>query len=64
MIDAMASVIQDEEVVWPIMFVDELADMVIELVLRLLPYVQFDRLSVVVEVIMKKGIKFLGLIVG
>jgi hypothetical protein len=50
--------------VWPIMFVDELADMVIELVLRLLPYVQFDRLSVVVEVIMKKGIKFLGLIVG
>jgi hypothetical protein len=50
--------------VWPIMFVDELADVVVELVLRLLPYVQFDRLSVVVELVAEKGIKFLGLVVG
>jgi hypothetical protein len=64
MVDAVPSVIYDEQAVGPVVFVDELADMVIELVLRLLSDVQFDDFGLVVEAFTEEGVEFSGLVAG
>jgi hypothetical protein len=43
------------------MFADELADIVVELVLRFLSDVQFDRFGLVVETFAEEGVEFLRL---
>ena len=64
MVNAVPGVVYDEQAVGPVVFVDKLADMVIELVLRLLSDVQFNDFGLVVKAFTEEGVEFSGLVAG
>lgn len=61
MVNAVPSIVDNEQTLRSVMLADELADMFVELMLWLLPYVQFDRLGLIVKAIAKEGFEFFGL---
>lgn len=57
----MAGVVYDEEIVWPVVVADEVADITIELVLGFLSDIEFDNAGAVVEALAEQGRKLSGL---
>jgi len=61
LIHAVPSIVDNEQTLCSIMLADELADVLVELVLWLLSYIQFDRLGLVVKAFAEEGCEFSGL---
>lgn len=55
---AMASVIDNKQVVWSVVLGSEVADSTVELQLCFALYIQFDYFGVVVEAVTEQGLEF------
>lgn len=60
-VEPMAGIVDDQEVLWAVEIADEVADVTIELVLRFLSDVQLDKSGIVMEAVAEEGLKLYSL---